>query len=37
MTNFLATNGLFQFPSKEVFAEAEKYAKDSLQSDDEEM
>lgn len=32
-----ATEGKFQFAPKDVYAEAEKYAKESLQSDDEEM
>lgn len=32
-----ATNGKFEFVSKPIFDEAEKYAKESMESDDEEM
>jgi len=31
------TNGKFQFVPKPVFDDAEKYAKESMESDDEEM
>ena len=34
---FKATDGKFQFVSKAVLDEAEKYAKESMESDDEEM
>ncbi len=33
----LGTEGKFQFVPKNVFDEAEKYAKESMESDDEEM
>lgn len=34
---FLDTDNKFQFVPKAVFDEAEKYAKESMESDDEEM